>query len=280
VTLDTNFIDPPVASMTNTLVAVGAGRGDAPRVEVRNAVTGTVQASFFAFDPAFMGGVSVAMADVNGDGVADLILGAGPGGGPHVKVVDGTKLNQLQANGEIADSALLASFFAYDAGFTGGVFVAAGNVTSDNTMDIITGAGPGGGPHVKVFRGTDLAVLQSFMAYDPTFTGGVNVAAADFDGDGKPDIITGAGPGGGPHVKVFRGTDLKLLASYFAYNPSFTGGVFVAARDLDGDGHAEILTGAGSGGGSQVEVFRGADLTLLDDVFAFDPLFQGGVFVG
>src|SRR5207244_8668400 len=121
-------------------------------------------------------------------GVQDIITGAGPGGGPHVKVFDGV-------TGQV-----IASFFAYDAGFTGGVNVTAGDVNHDGNADIITGAGPGGGPHVKVFSGADMSLLASFFAYDAGFTGGVNVAAGDLNADLHADIITGAGPGGGPHV--------------------------------------------------------------------------------
>src|SRR5262249_14427611 len=102
-----------------------------PEAQVYNPSTFALIAQFFAFDPAFQGGVRTAIGDINGDGVADVIVAAGPGGGPHVKVIDGTKLNQVQANGEIADSALLASFFAYDPAFSGGVWVAAGDVNGD-----------------------------------------------------------------------------------------------------------------------------------------------------
>ena len=116
-------------------------------------------------------------------------------------------------------SSELASFFAYDPAFGGGVTVAAGDVDGDGRADIITGAGPGGGPHVKVFSGADLSELASFFAYDAAFGGGVNVAAGDVNGDGLADIVTGAGLGGGPHVKVFSGADLSELASFFAYDP-------------------------------------------------------------
>jgi hypothetical protein len=94
-------------------------------------------------------------------------------------------------------------------------------VNGDGRADIITGAGAGGGPHVAVFSGANLQLLASFFAYDPFFPGGVNVAAGDVDGDGHADIITGAGPGGGPHVAVFSGASLQLLASFFAYDPFF-----------------------------------------------------------
>lgn len=124
----------------------------------------------------------------------------------------------------------IKSFLAYPAGFTGGVYVAAGDVNGDGNADIITGAGPGGGPHVRVFSGQDGSMLKEFFAYVPTFTGGVSVAAADLNGDGKADVVTGAGPGGGPHVRVLNGATLAELESFMAYSPLFIGGVFVGAQ--------------------------------------------------
>ena len=188
----------------------------------------SVLASFFAYAPAFTGGVTVAAGDVNGDGKAEVITGAGPGGGPHVKVIDGAALGSGNpATVQLAVSQPLRSFFAFTSTFAGGVFVAAGDVNGDGQADVITGAGPGGGPHVKVFSGADNSLLSSFFAFDPAFTGGVRVAAGDLNADGKADIIAGAGPGGGPHVKVFDGTSPAVLASFFAFDPTFLGGVFV-----------------------------------------------------
>jgi hypothetical protein len=257
----------PSAVSAQVRVVVGAGAGSPPIVRVLR-IDGTEAASFAAYAPPFTGGVHVAQGDVNGDGIPDIITGAGPGGGPHVQVFSG------------ADYSVLASFFAYDAAFSGGVFVAAGDVNGDGRADIITGAGPGGGPHVQVFSGADLSVLASFFAYDPAFPGGVFVAAGDVNGDGRADIITGAGPGGGPHVLVFSGANLSVLASFFAYHPAFPGGVFVAAGDVNADGRADIITGAGPGGGPHVLVFSGADLSVLQSFFAYDPAFAGGVRVG
>jgi uncharacterized protein (TIGR03118 family) len=223
--------------------------------------------SFFAFDSGFMGGVNVAAGDVNGDGFADIIVGADAGGGPNVKVFSG------------AGGSVLANFFAYDPGFTGGVRVAAGDIGDTGAADIITGAGAGGGPHVKVFDGSG-NLLQSFFAFDPAFTGGVNVAAGDVNGDGKDDIVVAAGTGGGPHVKVFDGSNFQVISSFFAYDPGFTGGVQVAARDVNNDGKADIITGAGAGGGPHVVVRDGQTQATLESFFAFDPTFMGGVFVG
>ena len=79
-----------------------------------------------------------------------------------------------------------------------------------------------------------VADARRFQAalFDAGFAGGVRVAAADVNGDGRADIIAGAGPGGAPHVRVFSGLDLSPLSSFFAFEPEFTGGVFVAAATI------------------------------------------------
>ncbi|MBI5037082.1 MAG: S8 family serine peptidase, partial [Candidatus Kerfeldbacteria bacterium] len=117
---------------------------------------------------------------------------------------------------------------------------------------IITAAGKGGGPHVRLFNTG--GVLQSqFFAYATTFRGGVNVATGDIDGNGIYEIITGAGAGGAPHVRAFDARGNSLY-SFFAYATTFRGGVNVAAGDVNGDGVDEIITGAGAGGAPHVRV--------------------------
>ena len=258
-------------------VVTGAGESGGPHVKVFDGralrTGGAVElASFYGLENNFTGGVFVACADFNRDGYADVVMGAGRGGGPRVRVVDG---RTLVTTGQLAS---LLDFYAYGTTFTGGVSVAAGDINGDGIMDVITGAGPGGAPHVRAFSGNSLVEVMSFYAYDPSFTGGVDVAVGDIDADGSKDIITGAGVGSGPHVRVFsyrRGE----LASFYAYEATFTGGVHVGSFDYDQDGRDDIMTGAGVNGGPRVRIFSGANLGALRDFYAYSTQFPGGSYV-
>ena len=246
-------------------VITGTGPEAGPHVKAFDGDTGGAIMSFFAYSSTFRGGVNVAAGDVNGDGLADVITGAGPGGGPHVKVFDGDT------------GAAIMSFFAYSSTFRGGVNVAAGDINGDGLADIITAPQSDGGPHVKAFDGETGAAIASFFAYNSSFRGGVNLAAGDVNFDGLADIITGPGPGGGPHVKAFDSDSGTAIASFFAYDPAFRGGVYVGAAEVVADGFADIVTGAGQGGGPHVKVFDGDSGAAIASFFAYDPAFRGGV---
>ncbi len=135
-----------------------------------------------------------------------------------------------------------------------------------NETLIATATGPGGGPHVRVLRATG-GEVASFYAYGANFPGGVNLAMGDLDGDGDDEVITGVGPGGGPHVRAFHSDGSSTATSFYAYASDFTGGVNVAAIDLDGDGLSEIVTAPASGGGPHIRIWSG-DGELLDEWFA------------
>jgi len=307
-------------SNANAAILTGADAGGGPHVKVFSSGGNNELNSFFAFDPSFTGGVRVAAGDVSGDGVADIITSAGPGGGPHVKVFDGQTGDSIVSffsstpsftggvyvasddvdsdgfadivTGTGAGSSSEVSVFTgtngntlwnltpYGSAFSGGVRVATGDVNGDGQPEVITGAGPGGGPHVKIFSGSTGVEVADFLAYDTGFSGGVYVAAGDINNDGFEDVVTGVDAGGGPHVKVFDGQSGLETSSFFAYDASFTGGVRVAAGDINGDGFADIITGPGPSAGPHVKVFDGKTGDTLQSFFAYDPTFQKGIFVG
>ena len=154
---------------------------------------------------------------------------------------------------------------------TAGVGANAGQVVVANVDTYAVGAGPGGGPIVNVYRAFDNSLVATILAYEPGFRGGVNATMADVTGDGIPDLVTGTGPGGGPVVKVFDGATFALVTSFFAYEPSFRGGVTVAAGDVTGTGTGSIVTGTGFGGGPVLRIFDGVTGQQQVSTVAFGP---------
>ena len=174
----------------------------------------------------FKGQLSLAVGDLNNTGADQIIAGAGQGGGPQVQV--------LSRAGK-----LLNSFFAYDKNFHGGVNVAVGNIGGDAAREIVTGPGAGSQPLVKIFSPIG-KLFNQFLAYDKNFKGGVSVAVGDVNGDGQDEIITGAGAGGSPEVRIFDKNG-KLLGKFMAYDKTVKTGVKVVAEDINKDGTDEIL---------------------------------------
>jgi gliding motility-associated-like protein len=229
--------------------AVGADAGGAPLVTIT--FNNGTYVSFFAYASSFMGGVRVALGDINGDGNMDVITGAGPGGGPQVNV-----FNVNPSTGEVS---LQKSFFAFNApSFTGGIYVATGRTNADLYEDIIVGAGASGGSRVQVYAGSASGVvttstLNDFFAYSPAFIGGVRVAAGDRDGDWIDEVITAPASNAGYNIKSFKtngkGNSPTVLDNFFAFNNTTSvGGLSIASGYLNSGNISDIIVGTSNGG--------------------------------
>ena len=126
-------------------IIVGAATGSS-HVRVFSGADGTLVRSFFAFGPTYTVGVNVGAGELDGDGFADLLVGANTNG--HVKAFSG------------ATSAESLSFSPYP-NYAGAVRVGAVDTNGDGRAELLTSAAN----HVKRFADQPLAELDSFFVY-------------------------------------------------------------------------------------------------------------------
>lgn len=239
----------------------------------------------------------ITFADVDGDTTPDLIVANGPGDAPLVTIIRGSRVftgNSINISALDKATDIISQFYAFEETFRGGVTVRAADFDNDGRAEIAVSPGNGGGPRITVFKidtspaasvfknatifGAEKGTPYNFFPYEASFRGGVNVAVGDVNGDGVPDIIAGAGIGGGPRVRVYDGKippsnfdngapGPNVLADFFAYDPAFRGGVFVDAGRFDSDAIADLVTAPGPGGGPHIQVFQGRKNTqpFLED---------------
>ena len=272
-----------IPEVSSYAVAVPGGNGKPATVQVRDGNGDKVIQTVTPF-PDFEGTPSVAMADVNGDMILDLVAGSGKGASPQVAVYDGNDTTEGRFKTE------LARFTPFDAGFTGGVTVAGadidGNAMADN---IIVGSGPGMESQVKVYSSTLPGVgsapeeYSAFTPY-PGSQSGVQLATGMVEmGSGRESIVTAPGPGDAPVVKTFRWdlytpterarangtatqhagkpTDPVQTAEFLAFDENYTGGVALSTGWVGGAyGGAKSIVTSQLGGDGTVAVWSSGSL--------------------
>jgi hypothetical protein len=216
------------------------GGGDSKAV-IYDTKTETVRAGIQPFGPNVTS-FRCACGDVNGDDVADYIFGTAAGYPPRVVAIDGVTLNVQRP---------LFSKYVFPVNFTGGVFVATINYDGTGPDEIVVGAGPGGGPHVKLYDLSTNPIL-SFYAFNPNYSGGVSVAGNDLDNNSYEEIVTGSATTAST-VKVFEFnpvTKIIELEKVFNAYPGFNGGVNIAVGNLiSGDTTGQIIVATASSPG-------------------------------
>ena len=158
--------------------------------------------------------------------------------------------------------------------------VAVGPVDDTPGSEIVTAAGRGETPQLRIFSSAGVPVGTPYYAFPRDFLGGVGLASCDVDGDGRHEIIA-AQASGGSDVRVLRnaGGIFTNVVTFTPFETGFTGGVSVACADLDGDGRAEVVVGAGAGRAADVRVFTVAGGSALQTTsfMAYESAFTGGV---
>jgi hypothetical protein len=262
-------VDEYLSNTTGFIAVGGGGDTGSPTIKVFRS-DGSLVYSVDAF-PDSSGQylnfpLSVALGDVTGDGIPDVVAAEGPGGLAQVRVIDGVT------------HAVVRRFIAPY--YSTGASVAIGDVNADGVGDVIIGSGPNVTPWVAVYSGKTGGLLRGFQAFRSWLNrGGVSVAAADFNHDGFDDIVIGQGEGNYSDIRVVSGAWIYTeLRSFRAYDTSFLGGAHVATGDFNADGTPDILTAGGQGPPQLVKAFNGADLTTLFTLdLGYPAGFMGGV---
>ncbi|MEK6743511.1 MAG: FG-GAP-like repeat-containing protein [Nitrospirota bacterium] len=199
-------------------------------------------------------GANVAVGDIDGDGAAELIVGAGDGAA-----------NPATVRVFKSDKTQVLEFVPF--GTMNGVRVAAADLNGDGSAEIIVspagGADNAGKVSVYTFDAGSKKMVATgieFTAY--TYAYGANIAVADIDGTGKPVIVTA--PGSGKQnpalVKLWKLDTTQQVGSWTAtlLKDISLGGAYgatVASGDVDGDGRDEVIVGT-SGDHAMITIIK------------------------
>lgn len=205
------------------------------------------------------------LPDLNGDGVAELGVGAygvAPGRLHVFSGLDGSKLYNIKGNSKDKNS------FAWS-------FDTLGDVDGDGVPELVVGAMKHGVSslylgRVAILSGADGSEISEVLGQGDQCWFGYSVAGlGDVDGDGWPDWVAGApyadlGAENAGRVRVVSGrTGANLHVIEGTTKNGWYGWKVAGLGDVDGDDVPDFVVGAPREGGGRIRVHSGATGAVL-----------------
>lgn len=252
-------------------IVAGTGSGSNALVRVFNA-QGKKLAEIKPYLTTPRTGVDVAVADVNGDGRAEILT---------IPENGSSQLRIFEHDVKTGRYVSLAQTFVFSRSLRGGFNVEAGDLNNDGRAEIVVTARRQSSSVaiLKLQTNNTISKTSQFKTFPLTFTSGLRAAVGDVNGDGRKDIVVTPGPGYWAHVKAFSSSG-RIITDFLPYNTSYRGGFDLAVTDVNRDGRDEVVTGFLSGD-PQVRIFRYSGTTKkfarLQTYRVYPPSMRSGI---
>lgn len=223
------------------IIAVPAGNGG-PHVKIFNK-RGRLERSFMALDGKARTGLSVLIADINGDNVQEIIIASAGAFRPLVQIYSGSGKK-------------LSEFLAYDKNFKGGISLTGFDIDNDESKEIVTAPLNSGGPHVKFFKPNG-TMIKDFWPLPKNYRGGLQITSADFSGrafDRLDSLIISPKSNPKSEIIIFN-NNLELKLRLKLADNKYPGNLSIAAIDYNRDGIAEIAASSLTANKSEVRIY-------------------------
>ena len=199
------------------------------------------------------GGLSISLADTNNSGRSEIIVAPKSKGSPQIKMFDyygnqvgtffagelwGYEQFEVRAGSNdiliVAKGSNRGAFYNFDGAFKSRILfsdeieISSAVAYHESSQSIVISGGAGSAPLISLYSKSG-TTKERYFAYGQNFLGGFSIGISDSNGDGVKDIITGAGPSGGPHVRAFESTG-ALVGQFFAQSQVYADGVQIGTR--------------------------------------------------